>query len=216
MSAGGAKKHGAHRDLRTCTSHDTPVLYALAGREVRAGQRLSIPGRQFSLHERIPIEKLPQPGPYTSPYCTNNHDQCERKNRGGPRSHPDHLSCHPPSCFSTRLTGVLAQRPPDRRLMASLPARTDTAHTALALTETATPDPVAPAAVRSVKINSNRAQPTDGQTVSPSPPSNQDSDITPVASIGESDVNLNYVESAEKLPTSPADTPDLKGNISEL
>ena len=79
MSAGGAKKHGARRDLQTCTSHNTPVLYALAGREVRAGQRLSIPGRQFSLHELLPIAKFPQPGPYTGPYCTKAHDRREQK-----------------------------------------------------------------------------------------------------------------------------------------
>ena len=71
------KKHGALRDLKTCTSHDTPVLYALAGRQVREDQRMSMPGRQLSLYERLPIEKLPQPEPYTGPYRTKAHDQHE-------------------------------------------------------------------------------------------------------------------------------------------
>ena len=37
-----------------------------------------------------------------------------------------------------------------------------------------------------------------------------------VESIEESDGDSDYVESAENSPTSPANTPDLKGNISEL
>ena len=37
-----------------------------------------------------------------------------------------------------------------------------------------------------------------------------------VASIGESDGDSDYVESAENSPTSPANTPDLEGHIIEL
>ena len=60
----------------------------------------------------------------------------------------------------------------------ALPACADTAHAAPALTETAASDPVAPAAVRSGKINSNHAQLTDVQTTSPSPPTDQYSNVT--------------------------------------
>ena len=52
--------------------------------------------------------------------------------------------------------------------------------------------------------------------MSPSTPANQDSDVTLVASIGETDGNSDYVESAKNSRTSPANTPDLKGHISEL
>ena len=37
-----------------------------------------------------------------------------------------------------------------------------------------------------------------------------------MASIGESDGDSDYVESDEKSPTSPANTPDLTGHIGEL
>ena len=98
----------------------------------------------------------------------------------------------------------------------ALPARADTAHAAPALTKTAAPDPATPAAVGSCKRNSNRARPTDGQTGSPSPPTDPDSDVLSVASIGGSDGDSDYVESAENSPTSPANTLDLAGHIIEL
>ena len=98
----------------------------------------------------------------------------------------------------------------------ALPAHADTAHAAPALTETATPDPATPAAIGSGKINSNCAQPTDGQTASLNPPADPDSDVMSVASIGGSDGDSDYVESAENSPTSPANMPDLVGDISEL
>ena len=66
----------------------------------------------------------------------------------------------------------------------ALPTHTDTDHTTPALTETVDPKPAEPAAVRSGKINLNRARPMDGQTASPSPPVNQYSDVTSVASTG--------------------------------
>ena len=78
----------------------------------------------------------------------------------------------------------------------AFPACSDTAHAAPALTETSAPDHVTPDAVRSGKINSNHARPMDGQTASPSPTANLDSDVMPVASIGESDGDSDYVESA--------------------
>ena len=85
-----------------------------------------------------------------------------------------------------------------------------------ALTETAAPNPAALADVGIGKRNSNRARPTDGQTTSPSPPVDQDSDVTLVASIGESNDDLDYVELAKNSPTSPSNTSDLEGHISEL
>ena len=60
----------------------------------------------------------------------------------------------------------------------SLLARANTAHTAPALTKTAAPNPDTPVAVGSGKRNSNCARLMDGQTVSPIPPANQDSDGT--------------------------------------
>ena len=98
----------------------------------------------------------------------------------------------------------------------ALQTRANTAHTAPALTKTTAPDPAAPADVRNGKINSNCAQPTEGKTVSPSPPANQDSDVTLVESIGGSDGDSDYVESGKNSPTIPANTPDLEGYISEL
>ena len=65
----------------------------------------------------------------------------------------------------------------------ALLARANTAHAAPSLTETAAPDLAALADIRSGKRNSNRAQPTDGQTASPSTLANQDSDDTSVAII---------------------------------
>ena len=94
--------------------------------------------------------------------------------------------------------------------------RAETSHTAPELTETAAPNPAAPADFGIGKRNSNRARLTDGQTASPSLPANQDSDVTLVESIGESDNNSDSVESAEKSPTSLANMPNLVGHISEL
>ena len=85
-----------------------------------------------------------------------------------------------------------------------------------ALADTAALEPATPAAVRSGKINSKLAQPTGGKNASPSPPADLDSDVTLVASIGESDGNSDYVKLEENSPTSLANTPDLTGHISEL
>ena len=59
----------------------------------------------------------------------------------------------------------------------ALTARADTAHADPALTKTAATDPTTPAAIGSGKINSNRAQPTDGKTASPGTPANPDSEF---------------------------------------
>ena len=56
----------------------------------------------------------------------------------------------------------------------------------------------------------------DGQTASPSLPANQDSDFTPVAIIGESDGDSDYVKSSKNSPMIPVNTLDLEGHISEL
>ena len=114
------KKHGACHDHRSCTSHYTPVLHALDGREVCAGQFLSMPGRQSSLYEWLPIRQFPQPGPYAGTYCTKAHNQRKRNHRGGPRSRPDPLTGHRPGCLSPRHTRILTQHPPKRRRVACL------------------------------------------------------------------------------------------------
>ena len=49
-------------------------MYATAGLEEHTGQHLSIPGRQSSLYEWIPIRKFPQLGPYAGPYCAKAKD----------------------------------------------------------------------------------------------------------------------------------------------
>ena len=59
----------------------------------------------------------------------------------------------------------------------ALPTRAYTAHTAPALTKAAAPDSAAPASIGIRKRNSTRARQTDGETASPSPPANQDSDV---------------------------------------
>ena len=56
----------------------------------------------------------------------------------------------------------------------------------------------------------------DGQTASPSPPANLDSDVTSVESIGGSDGKSDYVELAENSPTSSANPVYLVGHIIEL
>ena len=68
-------------------------------------------------------------------------------------------------------------------------ARTNTVHTSPAPTKTAAPDPATLEAVGSGKINSNPAKSIDGQTASPSPPENPNSDVMSVASFGRSDGN---------------------------
>ena len=98
----------------------------------------------------------------------------------------------------------------------ALPAYSDTPYTEQALTETASPNPAVSAALGSSKRNSNCAQQTDFQTASPSPPVNQDSDVTLVASIEYIDGDSDSVKSAKNSPTSPANTSDLVGHISEL
>ena len=95
-------------------------------------------------------------------------------------------------------------------------ARAYTSHATPSLTKNSSPNPDAPAAIGSGKRNSNRTQPTDGQTTPPSLPADQDSDVTLVESIGESDGDSDYVESTENSPTIPDNTLDLAGHISEL
>ena len=107
-SVRGPQECGALRDHRTCNPQDTSVMYAPAGLELFLFQCISVLGRQLSLHERLPILELSQPGPYAGPYCAKAHNQHEPKHRGGPRIHPDPLSDHPPGRLSPRHTGVLA------------------------------------------------------------------------------------------------------------
>ena len=100
-----------------------------------------------------------------SPYCNKAHDQCELKHIGDPISLPDPLSCHPPPVvFHKDAPEFLPNVLPIGDECPALLARVDTAHAAPALTKTAVPNPDAPAAVGSGKINLNSAQPTDGKT----------------------------------------------------
>ena len=64
----------------------------------------------------------------------------------------------------------------------TLPACANTAQASQALTETTTPNTATLETVGSSKINSNRARPTGGQIVSPSPPAKLDSDVMLAAS----------------------------------
>ena len=75
---------------------------------------MSVPGRQFSLYERLTIRKLLQTGPYVGPYCTKSQDQREPKHWGGLIILPNTLSGHPHGRVSPRRTRVLAQRPRER------------------------------------------------------------------------------------------------------
>ena len=95
-------------------------------------------------------------------------------------------------------------------------ARFDTAYAAKVLTKTAVPYRSALVAVGGDKINSNFSQSTDGQTLSAILPADQDSDVSLVVSTGESDGDLDYVNLTENSPMSPANKPDLAGQISKL
>ena len=108
-------------DHRTCTPHNTLVLYAPVERGVCAGQYISVPGLQSFLYKWLPIRKLLQPGTYAGPYCTKAHDTFESNHCGGPRSRPKPMSGHPPIVrLSPRCTGILTQHPYDRILVACL------------------------------------------------------------------------------------------------
>ena len=98
----------------------------------------------------------------------------------------------------------------------ALLAHANTAHAAPALTNTSAPNPAILAAVGDGKINSNCALSMDGQTASPSPPANPDSDAVLAASFGGSYVNSDYVNSAKNSPTSLSNTLDLVVYISKL
>ena len=87
---------------------------------------------------------------------------------------------------------------------------------AQALTDTAAPNTATPEAVGSVKINSNRALPTEGQAMPHILPVNPDSDVTPEASFGGSDGNSEYIELTGNFPAILAITPDLIGHAREL
>ena len=104
------------------------------------------------MHKRLPIVKLPQPGPYTGPYCTNDHDQREKNVKEAQEAAPTLWHDIPPvvfhqdaPVFSPNVLLRVEEWP-------ALPARADTAHAAPAFTKTAAPYPAAPAAFGSRKI----------------------------------------------------------------
>ena len=107
----GPQECGTLRYHWNFTPHDNPFLYTSARREVCTGQRMSVPGHQSYLYERLPIEKLSQPGPYAGPYFTKAHIQHRPKHQGFPIIRPDPLSGHPLGRLLPIHTGVLAQRP---------------------------------------------------------------------------------------------------------
>ena len=76
----------------------------------------------------------------------------------------------------------------------TLSSRAEAAHATQAFTETDAPDTATPEAIGSGKINSNHAQPTEGQAAKPSLPANPDSDVTLLASFGGSKSDSEYVE----------------------
>ena len=163
-----------------------------------------------------PLENCHKRGPTQAPTAptltTNMSKNIEEAKETAP------TLCHatPPVIFHQDAPEFLPGVLPRGYEWPALPARADTAHAAPALTKTAAPAPATPEVVGSGKRNSKCARATNSQTASPSPPVDQDSDITLAASIGESDGNSDYVDSAENLPTSPSNTPDLAGHISEL
>ena len=55
------------RDRWICIPNNTPVIYAPSGRELCAGQHMSVPGRQLSLYEWLTTRNFSQLGPYTTP-----------------------------------------------------------------------------------------------------------------------------------------------------
>ena len=62
-SASPPQEHRTCRYCRSYTPHNNKVMYAPDGREVHAGQRLSMPGRQLFLYEWRTIGKLLQRRP---------------------------------------------------------------------------------------------------------------------------------------------------------
>ena len=76
-----------------------------------------------------------------------------------------------------------------------LTASARVAHAAHTLTDTAASSTATLADIRSVKINSNRARPTEDPAATPRLPANHYGDITLVISSGESDSNSDYVDS---------------------
>ena len=73
-----------------------------------------------------------------------------------------------------------------------VPASSGDAHVAHALTDTATHDTATPAAIGSVKINLNRARPTEGPSTTHILPYNPDGYIMLAASSGCSDGKSEY------------------------
>ena len=126
------------------------------------------------------------------------------------------MSGYTPSRISPRHTSVLTHIPHERIQVACLTRACRHHSHGPRAHQYRRPDPTTPAAVGSAKINPNRSQPTDGQTASPSPPTNQYSEVILAASFGGSDNDSDYVEVTKNSPTSPSDTPDLAGHIIKL
>ena len=102
QSAGGGKKHGVCRECRTCTTHNTLVMYVTAGREVRAGQRLYMPGRPLSLHERLPIQKIGATGALHVPLLHQYSRPTLAKTSRRPKKSPKPAITPYPQSFSSK------------------------------------------------------------------------------------------------------------------
>ena len=98
----------------------------------------------------------------------------------------------------------------------ALPASSNAALVAHALTKTSAPDTTPKMAIRGGKNNSNRARPTEDPSATPRQTANLDSDITLAATSVESDGNSDYVESRKNMPTSSAKKSEIEGHIQEL
>ena len=67
LSARPPQERWARQYHYTCTSCNTPVLYTPTRPEACAGQRMSVPGRQFPLYEQFPIRNFRNRDPTRAP-----------------------------------------------------------------------------------------------------------------------------------------------------
>ena len=114
----------ALRDRRTFTRHDTPVLYAPAGREVCSVPSMSVRVSQPSLYNKLLIKKNFHQGPYPTPpsggrrraptylrLMINMNQNTEEAHETAPILFQATL----PGRLSPRRTVIIAQRPHGQR-----------------------------------------------------------------------------------------------------
>ena len=98
----------------------------------------------------------------------------------------------------------------------ALPARTKNAHTAQALTETASPNDTTPASIRIGKVNLNSTQLMNGKITSPRPTDYPERDVMLETIFVGSNSDSEYIKSTKNSPLISANTPELAGQISKL